>query len=253
MRHTQADAEVASLTVAIIAELRRQAESSGCSTEDNGRLVQVDGSFDAEQLAAAIMSGNDSNPDTRPSAGRKVKLRFWGEGKPEPPIIIAPIKEPGQMTEEEQVRVRLAALVETQTAFAMRDRLFTELTTSLRWIQASLLLVNGGAAVAVLQSAGVAPVARAWAGACFVIGIVLSILGAYVGVRLTQDAPVRTSQIAGYWLSVNLDLVRVEETEREWVQYGRDLQRRSKRNQVFGWGSLAAFVVGCAIAGLNVS
>lgn len=48
----------ARLTEVIIAELRRQAETSGCTTEDNGKLVQVDGSFDAEQLALAIIKAS---------------------------------------------------------------------------------------------------------------------------------------------------------------------------------------------------
>ena len=40
---------------AIIAELMRQSEISGCFTETNGRSVQVDGSFNVERLADAIV------------------------------------------------------------------------------------------------------------------------------------------------------------------------------------------------------
>ena len=43
------------ITEAIIAELHRQAEQSGCHTSGNGKSVQVDGSFDAEQLAQAVL------------------------------------------------------------------------------------------------------------------------------------------------------------------------------------------------------
>ena len=40
---------------AIIAELMRQSETTGCATETNGRYAQVDGSFDVDLLAAAIV------------------------------------------------------------------------------------------------------------------------------------------------------------------------------------------------------
>ena len=47
---------VARLTAVIIAELHRQAQVSGCATGDNGRLVEVDGSFNAQELARAILA-----------------------------------------------------------------------------------------------------------------------------------------------------------------------------------------------------
>ena len=40
---------------AIIVELKRQSETTGCATETNGRFAEVDGSFDLELLAAAII------------------------------------------------------------------------------------------------------------------------------------------------------------------------------------------------------
>lgn len=40
----------------LIAELNRQAERSGCTTETDGRYVQVDGSFNVELLARAVIA-----------------------------------------------------------------------------------------------------------------------------------------------------------------------------------------------------
>ena len=48
-------AAVDEITPAMIAELHRQAEISGKTTEDNGNLVQIDGSSDAQQLAEAVL------------------------------------------------------------------------------------------------------------------------------------------------------------------------------------------------------
>jgi hypothetical protein len=56
---------------AIIAELMRQSEITGCATDTNGRSVQVDGSFNVERLAAAIVDNVHRQLDetTRPLPG----------------------------------------------------------------------------------------------------------------------------------------------------------------------------------------
>lgn len=40
---------------AILAELHRQGEAHGVTTEDNGRRVQVDGSFELRPIARAVL------------------------------------------------------------------------------------------------------------------------------------------------------------------------------------------------------
>lgn len=47
---------LARATNALIAELQRQADISGCTTETDGRSVQVDGSFKAEPLVRAVLT-----------------------------------------------------------------------------------------------------------------------------------------------------------------------------------------------------
>jgi hypothetical protein len=156
------------------------------------------------------------------------------------------------MDEEERQAVRAAAQLELQTSLAMRDRIMTEITTSARWVQASLLLVNGAAAVAVLQEDALPSHVRALASGAFVIGVVLSLLSAYVGMMSAQDVPRRFSELAGYWLSVTIDALRSEQIEKDWFQYGRDRTRLSRLTQIPGWASLAAFVGGCLIVGANL-
>ena len=41
---------------ALLTELQRQAGESGCTTETNGRYVQVDGSFEIEPLVRAVIA-----------------------------------------------------------------------------------------------------------------------------------------------------------------------------------------------------
>lgn len=172
--------------------------------------------------------------------------------KPPPPIIIAPVQHPEDMDEDQRQALRVGAKMEFETSIAMRDRIVTEITTSARWVQTSLLLVNGGAAVAVLQTETLALHARGLAGGAFVIGMILSLLSAYLGIHSGKDAPRRLSEAAGYWLGVTIDLLRSEQIERDWAQYGRDRVRMSRLLEIPGWLSLIAFVVGCLIVGAHL-
>jgi hypothetical protein len=153
------------------------------------------------------------------------------------------------MDEEDRLMLRTAAQLEVQTSIAIRDRLLSEISTSLRWIQASLLLVNGGGAVAVLQSATISAPTKTLSGAFFVVGVVLSLLSGWVGVVAVKDVPRKLSEAIGYWIGVSISLNRSETIEREWNEYAQGLERRGRPSRALGWGSVAAFVIGCVIAG----
>jgi hypothetical protein len=176
----------------------------------------------------------------------------WLRKAPLPPIEIAPVKQPANMNDEERQMVRAAAALEVQTSLALRDRILTEVSTSLRWVQTSLLVVNGGAALAVLQSDALGASSRGLAGAIFVLGIICSLLSAYAGVLSAQDVPRRLTELAGYWLSVSIDLLRSDEIERDWLEYGRHLPKRGRWSRLLGWASLAAFVCGCIVVGVAI-
>jgi hypothetical protein len=156
------------------------------------------------------------------------------------------------MDDEQRDILRQAAALELQTCVGMRDRIVGEIATSLRWVQASLLLVNSGAAVAILGAAEVPPSAKVAAGAAFVVGIVFSLLTALIGARIGKDMPGKLSELGGYWLGVQIDLLRSEEIEREWLQYVRDLTDRTRWSYGLGFASLAAFIIGCVIIGMSI-
>jgi hypothetical protein len=166
-------------------------------------------------------------------------------------IVIPAVVLPADMDEEQRQMVRAAAQLEVQTSFAMQDRVITEMATALRWVQASLLLVNGGAAVAVLQSQSVPAHVRTWSGGLFVTGIVLSLFATTLAAGRMSDTPVRLQRFAGYWLSVGIDLLRVEAVEREWQEYAIELQRRGRVPKMLGYAAAACFIVGCLIVGIG--
>ena len=49
---------------AALAELHRQGEKHGCTTEDNGTWVQIDGSFKIEPVVRAILKAA-KDPDAK--------------------------------------------------------------------------------------------------------------------------------------------------------------------------------------------
>jgi len=50
------------LTKALLAELHRQGDERGVTVEDNGKLAQVDGSFEVQPLVAAMLAALDGAP-----------------------------------------------------------------------------------------------------------------------------------------------------------------------------------------------
>ena len=167
------------------------------------------------------------------------------------PIIIPPVQQPEDMDDEERQMIRIAAQMEVQTINSLRDLVIREISTSLRWAQASLLVVNGGGAVAALQIASLSGVERGASGACFVVGIILALLTATSGVRAVRDTPKKLTYLMGYWMSVTVDLLRSEEIERDWQQYSAVLDSRGRLPWTLGYLSGVAFVLGCAIIGLG--
>jgi hypothetical protein len=118
-------------------------------------------------------------------------------------------------------------------------------------VQASLLLVNGGAAVTALQSTALSAPTRTWSGAFFVGGIILSLLAPVISSEKNEDVPGKITELIGYWASVTIDLLRSEEIERDWKLYGLGLAKHSKLPRLINYGSVAAFVIGCAIIGAH--
>jgi hypothetical protein len=118
-------------------------------------------------------------------------------------------------------------------------------------VQASLLVVNGGAALAILQSQAVPAHVRTFSGALFVLGIVSSLYGATMAVGRVTDAPAKFAKYGAYWLGVGIDLLRVEATEREWEDYGLELQRRMRLPKFFGYAAAVCFVLGCIVVGVG--
>jgi hypothetical protein len=177
---------------------------------------------------------------------------FWKRSE-QSPVEIPEIRDPDKMDEEDRQSLREAAELEMQFCLGMRDTVTREVITSARWIQTSLLVVNGGAAVALLQSNHIRQGHEIAACALFVLGMLLALFQALVGMRLAREAPARFSRAAGYWLGVKLSLYRFEQMEREFHDYAAELTKRGRWTYIIGFASLFSFIAGCAVAAVGIA
>jgi hypothetical protein len=173
---------------------------------------------------------------------------WWRNWRQAPDVQIPPIIAPEEMDEEDKESYREAARLEMQAALKLRDTITEQMLTSARWLQTSLLLLNAGAAAALLQTNHIELEHQTWAGTAFVVGALLALLQAYIGIQMTMDAPVKLSRAAGYWLSVSSSLFRWEEMEREFQEYSAQITRRARVPNAIGWLSIFCFACGCVIA-----
>lgn len=147
--------------------------------------------------------------------------------------------------------LRRAAELELQFLIAARDRVIDDTLSMGKWLLASLLAVNGGAALAVLSSTHLSqPLIPS---AFFAAGVAMALLNGVVSqsVSLTQIS--KFAPIIGYWLSVAQDGERLDDLEETHRQIGQRMIVVSRLAAVPGWLSGIAFVGGAISAGLQFS
>lgn len=128
------------------------------------------------------------------------------------------------------------------------DVMLAEAFTAARWAQTSLLLINGGAAVAVLALEELHAM-RIAAGGAFAIGVLLSIASAGLGTRPMVQSARQAAKQAGYWLAVAQEGVRHPEIEEEYLDFALEMERDMRAAKAANYGSALFFVLGCAITG----
>ena len=123
-----------------------------------------------------------------------------------------------------------------------------QLVKTSNWLNASLLAVNGGGAIAVLNGAEHIG-GRGAAGAVFVVGIVFALLSASMiqAVIAKQQGPLEIW--IGYWRGVEYSGVRDDESEVKLAAPITIWEKRAWIAPALGWVSGALFVVGAIIAG----
>jgi len=122
-----------------------------------------------------------------------------------------------------------------------------EVASLSRWLLATLVVINGAAAIAVLPLPMASGAKLAGVGA-FLLGI-LAALGAGVwSLYAFKRVSIAANTMMGYWLTVAGDAPRLASLE-ESMKRNMDQAIGSRGTHFFVAASVAAFLVGCALTG----
>ena len=126
----------------------------------------------------------------------------------------------------------------------------TALTLSVevaKWVQTSLLAINGAAALATFPIA-MPPTYKVVSCGVFVTGVIAALLSGYLQIKLIGSLLNVSGEAIGYWFSVSVDGERLEDIEK-----GHELAPAKAADtfwpRICGWGSASLFVLGACIAG----
>lgn len=131
------------------------------------------------------------------------------------------------------------------------DSEVADLTTAMaRWVSTSLLVINGGASVAIWQSDLDWP-HRAVACLLGIVGLLLSLLSGNLAVGSAVSTRVRIAEQIGYWITVVGDGTRLQVLEAKHSNFDQEARRMALPSRVVGWLSVICFClcIGVAVFG----
>lgn len=153
---------------------------------------------------------------------------------------------------DDTVLLKMAAMEEIKSLVDARSRLFDEHTHMFRWLTASLLAINAGAAVAALNSDFLSAHSKIVSGGFFGCGLLAALLVGVLGQKLNKKLlPVVQRQIA-YWITVADDGERWEEQETELAAEVQAAIKWAWTVPAIGWVSALIFLAGIASMGLGL-
>ncbi|MFW2351476.1 hypothetical protein [Qipengyuania sp.] len=133
-----------------------------------------------------------------------------------------------------------------------RRTVIDEHSHSFRWLTASLLALNGGAALAVLSNETLEGSTKFYAGLCFLAGIAFALLVAVAGQRINRRAIPKLNDQLGYWLAVSHDGMRVAAREDELNAEMKGAMKLGVISQAFGWAAGFCLIGGAAVVGAEL-
>src|SRR5688500_3300216 len=116
-----------------------------------------------------------------------------------------------------------------------------------RWLLATLVAINGAAAISVLPLK-MAPDAKMVGAAAFVCGIMTALGGGIWSLYSFKRVSASAGTMLGYWVAVLDDGPRLEALEATMKRH-MDQAIGARGTHIFVFGSVASFLVGCAAAG----
>ena len=147
----------------------------------------------------------------------------------------------------EAAYAREAAKGEIQVLDELRIATLTQHTEMFKWLTASLLAINGGAAISILGTLSIDAIHKVYAGSNFVAGI-LSALFVGVALQIVSAKGLRPIQaLKGYWLAVLVDGERAVDVENELEDDVLKSLRWAWIVPALGWFSGLFFAIGLGV------
>jgi hypothetical protein len=122
-----------------------------------------------------------------------------------------------------------------------------EIASLSRWLLATLVVINGGAVIAVLPL-DVPAGAKLGAAGAFLLGILAALGAAIWSLYAFKRVSIAANTMMGYWLTVAGDSPRVAALEATMKSH-MDQALGSRGTHYFVFGSVTAFLVGCILTG----
>jgi hypothetical protein len=116
-----------------------------------------------------------------------------------------------------------------------------------RWLLATLVAINGAAAISILPLK-IAPVAKLGGTAAFLIGVLTAVAAGLWSLYAFKRVTAGAGTMLSYWLSVANDGPRLEALEATMKRHF-DQAIGSRGTHLFVFASVAAFLLGCGLAG----
>ena len=126
-----------------------------------------------------------------------------------------------------------------------------EVASLSRWLLATLVVINGAAAIAVLPLKMVTG-AKLWGAGCFLFGILMALAAGVWSLYAFKRVSIAANTMMGYWLTVAGDGPRVAALEAAMKRH-MDQAIGSRGTHFFVFASIGAFLVGCAFAGWGMT
>lgn len=156
------------------------------------------------------------------------------------------------MTNPENDWIKSAAAEEFKSLSDMRSRILDEHSHTFRWLIGSLLAINGGAAIAALNSELIPAYFKILSGICFGLGIIAALLIGVIAQRVGVKTLRPLAEYQGYWLSVIDNGELDEELEAQYKDMLRDSSRWAWTSPAMGWISAILFIGGLAFMGTGL-
>ena len=122
-----------------------------------------------------------------------------------------------------------------------------EIASLSRWLLATLVVINGAAAIAVLPLK-IDTVAKLGGAAAFPLGILAALGAGLWSLYAFKRVSIAANTMMGYWLAVAGDGQRLAALEATMKRH-MDQAIGSRGTHFFVFGSVASFLVGCVLTG----